>query len=132
MLQALHPARGILVGEGLYQVFRFGQLAFLHFEPTEVESRNGLRSLTLPHRHVLPAFVALTDQFSGGGNLHPFWNVESHVITDTISERRVGIPVFTRYREVIPSAFVRHRFLPAVDGGDSELIARGKRLRKDH
>src|ERR1700733_14507082 len=104
MLQALDPARRILIGEGLHQVFRFGQLGFFHLESAEVESRDSLRSFALPHRHVLPAFVALADQFSGSGNLHPFWNVESHVITDTISERRVGIPVFTRYREVIASA----------------------------
>src|SRR5258708_15188340 len=124
-LQILDPIWRLLIGKRLHLVFRLVEFCFLDFEPAEAEAGYRLRDFALPHGHILPALVALADSYSRGSNLHAFGNAKGHVIGRVLPKRAAGIvriPVHSGHGKIIASAFVGHRLLASILGGDRNLL----------
>src|SRR5438105_215740 len=84
MQQALDYVWRLFIRVRLHQVFGLVQFYLLHFELAEVEPCNWLPS-ALPYTYTLAAFVLLTHQVSGCGNLHILRDAKRHVVAGVLA-----------------------------------------------
>src|SRR5437870_9400065 len=118
----------------LHQVFGLDQFYLLHFELAEVEPCNWLPS-ALPYTYTLAAFVLLTHQVSGCGNLHILRDAKRHVVAGVLAQREIGavrVPVLTGDGEIVSASGINHSIFAAVYRDDGKFVAFGQRRGKDH